>query len=110
MGGTLDNGWGRPLKVSPERVHTTAVAQIGQSCSRDALRQCVLNLPLRLAERLRLSIHDELVFELDTETLGTDTDMILASMRFDLKLGALPVPIYATASPVGFENLSECYR
>ena len=111
-GGELDNGFGRRLAIGPDRIATQAVSTVGQSCSRDILRRCVLQLSRRLAERIRLSIHDEIVFELDLGTLEADTAEILEAFRFDLVLrpGDIPVPITASASRPGTSNWGECYE
>jgi P4 family phage/plasmid primase-like protien len=60
----LDNGFGRRLRVDPERSYTQAPAMLGQSTTRDLIAEGLLDLAKRAPEMLpmlRVIVHDEVV-------------------------------------------------
>jgi DNA polymerase I len=63
-GDLLDNGFGRKLRVDPQRAYTQAPALSGQSAARDIMMQGVLNLCAdhpQVLPWLRALVHDEVV-------------------------------------------------
>lgn len=75
-GVVLDNGWGRRLRVDPQRAYTQAPAMIGQSTTRDLVAECLLDLARRdvsVLPMLRVVRHDEIclsVPEADAQEIG----------------------------------------
>lgn len=60
----LDNGFGRRLRVQPDRAYTQSPAMIGQSCTRDLVARGLVELARRAPEclpMLRVIRHDEVV-------------------------------------------------
>lgn len=60
----LDNGFGRRLRVDPERAFTQAPALMGQSTTRDLIAEGLLDLARKAPEvlpMLRVIVHDEVV-------------------------------------------------
>jgi DNA polymerase-1 len=60
----LDNGFGRNLRVDPERAFTQAPGFVGQSTTRDLIAEGLLDLAKRAPEvipMLRVIVHDEVV-------------------------------------------------
>ena len=58
----LGNGFGRLMRVDPERAYTQAPALIGQGTARDLMAEGILRLPVEVVPMLRCFVHDELVF------------------------------------------------
>lgn len=66
----LDNGFGRRLRVDPERAYTQSVAMVGQSATRDLIARGLIALARRAPEMLpmlRVIVHDECVFSIPRE-------------------------------------------
>ena len=60
----IGNGFGRRLRVDPQRAFTQAPALIGQSTTRDVIAEGLLDLARRAPEMLpmlRVAVHDEIV-------------------------------------------------
>ena len=60
----LDNGFGRRLRVDPERAYTQAPAMMGQSTTRDLIAEGLLDLANNAPDVLRMIrviVHDEVV-------------------------------------------------
>lgn len=60
----LDNGFGRKLRVQPDRAYTQSVAMVGQSTTREFIAEGLLDLARRAPEMLpmlRVLVHDECV-------------------------------------------------
>lgn len=60
----LDNGFGRRLRVDPQRAYTQAPAMMGQSTTRDIIAQGLIDLARTAPEMLpmlRVIVHDEVV-------------------------------------------------
>lgn len=66
----LDNGFGRRLRVDPERAYTQAPAMMGQSTTRDLIAEGLLDLAKRAPEvlpMLRVIVHDEVVLSVPSK-------------------------------------------
>lgn len=60
----LDNGFGRRLRVDPQRAYTQAPAMIGQSTTRDVIAEGLIDLARTAPDMLRMLrviVHDEVV-------------------------------------------------
>jgi len=73
-GHLLDNGFGRKLRVDPDRASTAGPAAVGQSCARDILMDGLLRMDAAgLTPMLRGVVHDEVVLSVpraDYEEVG----------------------------------------
>lgn len=61
----LDNGFGRRLRVQPDRAYTQSVAMVGQSTTREFIAEGLIDLARRapgILPMLRVIVHDEVVF------------------------------------------------
>jgi len=66
----LTNGWGRRLRVDPQRSYTQAPAMIGQSTTRDVIAECLITLAHKAPDilpLLRVIVHDEVVLQAKEE-------------------------------------------
>jgi P4 family phage/plasmid primase-like protien len=64
VGVLLDNGFGRKLRVDPDRAYTQSPAMLGQSTTRDLIAEGLLTLAATAPEilpMLRVIVHDEIV-------------------------------------------------
>ncbi len=80
----LVNPFGRTVRVERVRAYTQACALLGQSATRDGMAQAVLSLPKDLRRRIRVIVHDELVFSLPREGVEEAAQKIADSMAFNL--------------------------
>jgi DNA polymerase I-like protein with 3'-5' exonuclease and polymerase domains len=80
----LVNPFGRPVRVERNRAFTQACAQLGQSATRDAMAQAILNLPPHIRRRIRAVIHDEIVLSLPDEGAQELAQKIADSMAFEM--------------------------
>jgi DNA polymerase-1 len=67
----LDNGFGRRLRVDPQRAFTQAPALIGQSTTRDVIAEGLLDLARTAPDMLpmlRVIVHDEVVASVPRES------------------------------------------
>lgn len=104
QGALLDNGFGRKVRANPERLETTPVAMIGQSCARDLLAECLLRLDdAGLTPNLRMMIHDEVVLSVPEAEVKEYRETVRDCMTFEWapRPGDTPVPIRATVSSPG---------
>lgn len=106
QGGTgqlLDNGFGRLLRVDPQRAFTQAPALMGQSCARDLMMEGLLRLPVELLPYLRAVVHDEIVMSVPEEQAEEIKRAVLAALTFEWAPpgAARPVQIVADATPFG---------
>ena len=108
-GHLLDNGFGRKMKCNPERAYTQAPALVGQGATRDIIAQGILNLDMDLVGRMKVIVHDEIVFSLPEETWESDVERILGAMQFPVQFNGNPVvQITAGASKPG-KSWSDVY-
>lgn len=98
-GNLLDNGFGRMLRVDPERAHTAAPAAIGQSCSRDLLMEGLLRMDdAGLTPYLRLVVHDEVVLSIPAGDYGDYAHSVLGCLQFAWAPNEHDQPIDITAN------------
>lgn len=96
----LGNGWGRRLRVDPERAYTQAPAMIGQSTTRDLIAECLLDIARQapdVVRMLRVVRHDELVLsvpEADAQEIGR---LVRACMSREWAPEGCSIPVRFTA-------------
>ena len=111
-GQTLDNGFGRQMKVhNPDRAYTQAPALVGCGCARDMMMEGILRLPLEVVEMLRMFIHDELVFSVPKARVREIGETVRDALTFPWAppWGGEPVLVYTDSPDVGI-NWADCYR
>lgn len=96
MGMQLDNGFGRRMLCDPARAYTQAPALVGQGATRDIIAQGILNLDMDLVARVKVIVHDEIVFSLPKATWESDVERILEAMQFEIQFNGNP-PMMITA-------------
>jgi putative DNA primase/helicase len=106
-GQLLDNGFGRPMRPTPERSFTQAPALMGQGASRDVMCESLLRLD-RISERrmrpfLRGVIHDEIVLSVPEGEVAEWQEMLREAMTWEWR----GVPILCDVSEPAF-RWSEC--
>lgn len=92
----LDNGFGRKMRCNPDRAYTQAPALVGQGATRDIIAQGILNLDMDLVGRIKVIVHDEIVFSLPESTWESDVERILRAMQFPIQFNNNP-PMQITA-------------
>lgn len=87
LDGVLYNGFGRMMRIEPERAFTQSPALMGQSTARDLLMEGILRLweagGEQVVRMIRGVIHDELVLSckaIDSEEIG---NMMVEAMSFE---------------------------
>lgn len=83
QGMPLGNGFGRLMRVDPDRAYTQAPALIGQGTARDLMAEGILRLPLEVVPMLRCFVHDELVFSVPKDRVDEIEAQILDALQFD---------------------------
>lgn len=66
----LDNGFGRRMRVDPQRAHTQTPAMFGQSVTREIVAEGLLDIARRdrsVLKYLRVIVHDEVVLSVPRE-------------------------------------------
>lgn len=113
--GVLSNGFGRLMKIEPDRSFTQSPALMGQSTARDILMEGVLNLWKNGGEEavnmIRAVIHDELVMSVPIDILGDVEKTVVDSLTFPWCPvgGTHEIQIEAGLNKRGI-NWADCYR
>lgn len=81
--GYVDNGFGRVMKVDPERAYTQAPALVGQGCARDLMMHGILRLPDEIICMIKAQIHDEIVLSIPIRYAREVVELIKATMSFE---------------------------
>lgn len=81
-GQLLDNGFGRPLRVDPDRAWTQAPALMGQGCARDIMMEGLLRLPVEVLPMLRAVVHDEIVLSVPTDVIDDVERAVVDALSF----------------------------
>jgi DNA polymerase-1 len=82
-GEILDNGFGRPLRVNPDRAYTQAPALMGQGCARDLMMEGLLRLPRNIHPMLRAVVHDEVILSVPEDLVEDVERTVVDSLSFD---------------------------
>lgn len=113
--GVLYNGFGRILRIEPERAFTQAPALLGQSTARDILCEGVLRLwdigGEDVIRMIRGVIHDELVMSVPIKDVDEIEKLVVDALSFEWCPvgGTYPVQILAGLNARGV-NWADCYR
>lgn len=99
--GRIDNGFGRVMKVNPERAYTQGPALRGQGAARDLMFEAILRMDHRVVRMIKALVHDELVFSVPRSIAADVRQHVVDCMTFDwAPAGASrPIKIEADASP-----------
>jgi P4 family phage/plasmid primase-like protien len=110
MGQPLDNGFGRKLRVNPERAYTQAPALVGCGCARDLMMEGILRLPVEIVPMLRMFVHDELIFSVPKADAPEIEQAILNALQFEWAPheGMTPIRILADLGARG-ANWAQVY-
>lgn len=111
--GLLDNGFGRPLRVQPERAYTQSPAQMGQGATRDLMAQGLLDMAFAHPEflpYLRGIIHDEVVMSVPTKDAEEIGRLVVKCFEREWAPpgASRTIPILADLSGPG-TNWGNCY-
>lgn len=82
-GDLLDNGFGRRLRVDPDRAWTQAPALMGQGCARDLMMEGLLRLPPELLPMLRAVVHDEVILSVPADQADDVERAVVDALSFD---------------------------
>jgi DNA polymerase-1 len=96
----LDNGFGRRLRVDPQRAHTQAPAMIGQSTTRDVIAECLIDLARTAPEilpMLRVIVHDEVVLSVPRRNAEEIARIVQACMSRQWAPAGASIPVNITA-------------
>jgi DNA polymerase-1 len=112
--GILYNGFGRMMRIEPERAFTQSPALMGQSTARDILMEGILNLwkigGEEVIRMIRAVVHDELVLSVPKNDVKEIENLVVSAMSFPWcpKGGTYEVQISAGIAKPGV-NWSGCY-
>ena len=81
-GRILDNGFGRPLRVDPDRAWTQAPALMGQGCARDLMMEGLLRLPDEVLPMLRAVVHDEVILSVPADIVTDVEQAVVDALSF----------------------------
>jgi len=99
--GRIDNGFGRVMKVNPERAYTQGPALRGQGAARDLMFESILRMDHRVVRMIKALVHDELVFSVPRSIAWDVKRHVVESMSFEWAPNPSfrPIKIEADASP-----------
>ena len=112
--GILYNGFGRMMRIEPERAFTQSPALMGQSTARDILMEGILNLwkigGEEVIRMIRAVVHDELVLSVPKKDVKEIEQLVVDAMSFPWcpKGGTYEVQISAGIAKPGI-NWARCY-
>jgi len=104
----LDNGFGRRLRVDPQRAYTQAPAMMGQSTTRDIIAEGLLDLARTAPEMLpmlRVIVHDEVVASVPRRHAGECARILQSALSRQWAPAGSSIPVNITAGqgkPFGF--------
>jgi DNA polymerase family A len=96
----LDNGFGRRLRVDPQRAHTQAPAMIGQSTTRDVIAECLIDLARTAPDvlpMLRVIVHDEVVLSVPKRNAEEIARIVQSCMSRQWAPAGASIPVNITA-------------
>lgn len=114
VSGVLYNGFGRMMRIEPERAFTQSPALMGQSTARDILMQGILRLwdmgGEQVIKMIRAVVHDELVISVPVEDAEEIENLVVKAMSFPWcpEGGKYEVQITAGLNKRGI-NWARCY-
>jgi DNA polymerase-1 len=99
--GRIDNGFGRVMKVNPERAYTQGPALRGQGAARDLMFESILRMDHGVVRMIKALVHDELVFSVPRSIAVDVRNHVTAAMSFEWAPDPAfrPIQIEADASP-----------
>jgi P4 family phage/plasmid primase-like protien len=96
----LDNGFGRRLRVDPDRAYTQSPAMIGQSTTRDLIAEGLLTLAATAPEilpMLRVIVHDEVVLSVPRKDREEIARVVQSAMSREWAPAGASRPVSITA-------------
>jgi DNA polymerase-1 len=110
-GETLDNGFGRKMRVDPRRAWTQAPALMGQGCARDMLMHGLLRLDPALHEYLRMVVHDEVVLSVPAQSAEAIGREVQEALSFEWAPPGASIPIQVLCDlSVGGRTWASAYK
>lgn len=108
--GYVDNGFGRLMKVDPERAYTQAPALVGQGCARDLMMEGILALPDEIVCMIKAQIHDEIVLSIPIRHAREVARIVKQALSFEWAPpgASRPVRVEADHGPFAF-TWEGCY-
>lgn len=99
--GRIDNGFGRVMKVNPERAYTQGPALRGQGAARDLMFESILRMDPQVVRMIKALVHDEIVFSAPISIARDVQQHAVECMTFDWAPpgASRPIRIEADASP-----------
>jgi DNA polymerase-1 len=82
VGRLLDNGFGRLMRVDPNRAWTQAPALMGQGCARDLMMEGLLRLPADVVPMLRAVVHDEVILSVPVDDVDEVECAVVDALSF----------------------------
>lgn len=79
--GYVLNEWGRRMPVEPGREYTQAPALLGQNGTREIMCDGLLAMPVYLLRRVKIQVHDELVFSFPRDSWEKYRDAVIECME-----------------------------
>jgi DNA polymerase-1 len=109
--GRIDNGFGRIMKVNPERAYTQGPALRGQGAARDLMFEALLRMDPQVVRMIKALVHDEIVFSAPISIARDVQQHAIECMEFEwCPPGASrPIKIEAEAEKFAW-NWGQCYQ
>lgn len=108
--GKIDNGFGRIMKVNPERAYTQGPALRGQGAARDLMFESILRMDPQVVRMIKALVHDEIVFSAPMSIARDVQQHAIECMTFEWAPpgASRPIKIEADASPFAL-RWGQCY-
>jgi DNA polymerase-1 len=108
--GRIDNGFGRVMKVNPERAYTQGPALRGQGAARDLMFESILRMDPQVVRMIKALVHDEIVFSAPRSIARDVQQHAVECMTFDWAPpgASRSIRIEADASPFAL-RWGQCY-
>jgi DNA polymerase-1 len=113
--GILYNGFGRMMRIEPERAFTQSPALMGQSTARDLLMEGILRLwnmgGETVIRMIRAVVHDELVLSVHKNDVEEIEHLVVAAMSFPWRPASAEFEVQITAGlNKRGKDWADCYR
>lgn len=110
--GYVVNDWGRRMPVERDRIYTQAPALLGQSWTREVMWDAILRMPMTVLRRVKVTIHDALVFSVPREDFDRWREALcrLMATSFTPQKGGLSIDVPVEAGPPGADWTEASHR
>lgn len=102
ISGRLDNGFGRILKINPQRAYTQSPAGVGQACARDLAMEGALKFDDAVARMCKAFVHDEFIFSAPISQARDVKQHVIECLTFEWAPPGASRPVMVEADATKF--------